>query len=1045
MRFIFPLFQQIEIMQRLLLSSLIVLFGTFGLYAQLITTDPGAPVPSAPLTITFDATEGNAGLAGCGCDVYLHAGLITSASTSGSDWQYTATTWGEANDAWKLTPVANEADHYTYTFSPTLREYFGVPEGEEILQLALVFRDATGDRQGKDVGNQDIFVQVNSGEALALNLTGAPSSETYALGRPLSVSAGTTAEATIELYDNDERLTSVTGTDLNYDVVLTTAGTHVIKVVATAGDEAVTDSFTVTGELQVERLSPATALNEATAGSEVTIAATSYVEAKLVLLLDEEALTTVTADRIEQTVTLPDASVTTYTVMAVYQNDTAYTTVTYLSGPPAVAAAPAGARPGATIMDDGSVLLLLRAPQKEDVFVVGNLNEWTPVASGRMTRTPEGESFWLMIAPGDLPEDGNLLYQYAIDDDGRFADPYSTLVLDPNDDPFIEETTFAGIPDYPTGQASGILTWLRLDAPEYAWEVSDFTAPDPEKMVVYELLIRDFVAAHDYATLVDTIDYLARLGVNAIELMPVSEFEGNISWGYNVSFHMALDKYYGAPEGLKAFVDAAHARGIAVILDVVYNHAFGESSLVRMWPGAQPYAPGEDNPYANVTARHPFNVGYDLNHESPLTREYVKTTVGYWLEEFHVDGFRFDLSKGFTQNFSQDVAAWNAYDASRVAILKDYADAVWSSNPEAYVIMEHLGESREENELAQYGNGMYFWSGSQPHDAYLEAAMGYNEGNKSNFSSALAENRGFDQRSLVAYMESHDEERMMYKNLRYGNAAGSYDVTQLPTALDRVELASTFFYSLPGPKMLWQFGELGYEYPINYCPDGTESNDCRTAPKPIVWEYREDADRQDVYKTISDLLYLRNNYDFFHGDITASDFGSAVKYVHLDSEDGQAAIVGNFDVTETTVTLPMPAAGTYYDYFSGESMTVTGTGSSLTLAPGEYRLYLSREVARGGGSLSTATNAANVARLGFTVSPNPTAGHLNSTFYLQTPARVTATLFDVTGRPVRELFRGDLTAGEQRLEHRLSGLPAGTYFLRLTEGDRAAVRPVIVR
>ncbi len=1027
-------------MQHSLLLSLFLCVGA--LEAQIVTTDPAAPVASQPLTITFDAAQGTAGLQNCGCDVYIHTGVITPASANSSEWQFVPTKWGEANADWKLTPVTGEPNKYTYTFTPSIREYFQVPEDTEIQRIAMVFRDATGDREGKATGGQDIFVDVNSADALSINLLGEPGEATYALGKPLPVTVGTTTEATIQLFDNDSLLTSGTGLELNYAVRLTAPGSHTILAVATSGDQVVRDSFAVRGELVLERLAPSSSVISASPGDVVQISATSYVASSLTIFNGSTVVGSQEGTTISQSVTLPAGEVTTYSIRAEYRGETATTTVTYITGEPAVGEVPLEARPGATRTEDGGLLLVLRAPQKSDVFVVGNLNAWSPVAASRMTRTPNDTTFWLQIPAADLPE-GDLLYQYAIDGQGRYADPYSTLVLDPDDDPFITPATFAGIPAYPTGQAEGSVSWLPLDAPDFSWTADDFDRPEPEKMVVYELLIRDFLADHSYQSLTDTLDYLDRLGINTIELLPVSEFEGNISWGYNPSFHMALDKYYGSPEDLKAFVDAAHARGIAVVLDVVYNHAFGESPLIRMWPGGQSFEPGADNPYANVTARHPFNVGYDLNHESALTREYVKVTLTYWLEEYHVDGFRFDLSKGFTQNQSNEVDSWNRYDASRIAIIKDYADHIWSVDDGAYMIMEHLGESREENELAQYGNGMYFWSGFDPHNAYLEGAMGYLD--NSNIGPVLADNRGFEQRSLVAYMESHDEERMMYKNLQFGNSSGAYNVRDLPTALDRVELASALFYTLPGPKMLWQFGELGYDYSINYCADDRQDEACRTDPKPIGWEYRNQPDRQDVYNTISDLLYLRNNFDFFHGDVTASQFAGQVKYAHLSGSDGQAAVVGNFGVTPTSATGVLPAAGTWYDYFSGETVTVSDPAAGIELAPGEYRVYLSEPIERGGGRLTTGTNEAAVARLAFTVHPNPANDLLRTAFTLERASRVTVTLFDVTGRSVRQLFMGDLPAGPQILDASVSGLPAGPYFLRVTDGGSSAVRQVIVR
>jgi 1,4-alpha-glucan branching enzyme len=105
--------------------------------------------------------------------------------------------------------------------------------------------------------------------------------------------------------------------------------------------------------------------------------------------------------------------------------------------------------------------------------------------------------------------------------------------------------------------------------------------PEKDKLVVYELLVRDFDAGRNYQSIIDRIDYFKNLKINAIELLPVMEFEGNESWGYNTSFHMALDKFYGSSSKLKEMIDVCHQNGI-VILDVALNHAFGRNPMVRM-------------------------------------------------------------------------------------------------------------------------------------------------------------------------------------------------------------------------------------------------------------------------------------------------------------------------------------------------------------------------------------------------------------------------------------------------------------------------------
>jgi 1,4-alpha-glucan branching enzyme len=175
--------------------------------------------------------------------------------------------------------------------------------------------------------------------------------------------------------------------------------------------------------------------------------------------------------------------------------------------------------------------------------------------------------------------------------------------------------------------------------------------------------------------------------------MPVNEFEGNESWGYNPSFYFAADKYYGPAGDLKAFIDACHNRGIAVIIDLVLNHSYGQSPLVQLYFDQGSGKVTADNPWYNVDSPNPvFFWGYDFNHESQATQDFVDRVNRYWLEEFHVDGIRFDFTKGFT-NTSGD---GSAYDPARIAILSRMANEIWSFKEDAYVILEHLAGNQEE-------------------------------------------------------------------------------------------------------------------------------------------------------------------------------------------------------------------------------------------------------------------------------------------------------------------------------------------------------------
>lgn len=443
------------------------------------------------------------------------------------------------------------------------------------------------------------------------------------------------------------------------------------------------------------------------AQASIPIRAAAPATAALRLRVGDSLVTSVAAGE-ELRYTLPAGSAGGVRKMVVFEAATATLaaadTFYYTVKPrPAVAEPPAGTRDGITYLGPDRVRLSLFAPKKDFVYVIGEFNNWTPGAGYLMHRRPDGQGFWLEIS--NLPPGQEVTYQYLVDGSLAVADPYAAKVLDPDHDRFLQ-ASYPGLKPYPA-RATGIVSVLQTAQPAYAWQVRDFKRPDARNLVVYELLLRDFVATRQYKTLADTLSYLKRLGVNAIELMPVTEFSGNDSWGYNPIFYLAPDKAYGPADDLKAFIDQCHAQGIAVILDMVLNQADYEFPYVKMyWDGSKPAA---DNPFFNPQATHPFSVFFDFNHESAATQTLVQRVNRYWLEEFKVDGFRFDLSKGFTQkNSGNNVDSWSAYDAGRVVTWKRIYDQIRQVDTSAYVILEHFADNTEEKELANYG--MMFWA-----------------------------------------------------------------------------------------------------------------------------------------------------------------------------------------------------------------------------------------------------------------------------------------------------------------------------------------------
>jgi 1,4-alpha-glucan branching enzyme len=600
-----------------------------------------------------------------------------------------------------------------------------------------------------------------------------------------------------------------------------------------------------------------------------------------------------------------------------------------------IADLPSGAKQGVTFMNSGtSAVFALFAPGKAFVNVIGDFNAWAPNAASFMKRTPDGNIWWVQI--DNLDPNHEYAYQYLVDGTLKIADPYCEEILDPDNDKYIpvanDPDITVELSEYPTGKTTGIVSSMKANRPVYNWKNQTFARPAKKDLVIYELLLRDFMDANNYTTLKDTVGYLSRLGVNAVELLPITEFEGNLSWGYNPIFYFAPDKYYGTKTGLQAFIDECHSKGIAVIMDMVLNHSFGQSPMVQLYFDQTLQRPALNSPWFNAVPTHPYNVGYDFNHESAATKTFVKNVLKFWMQEYRVDGFRFDLSKGFTQtNYGTSdaaVAAWSGYDAGRVAIWKDYNNFIKSVDPNNfYVILEHFAADTEEKELA--AEGMMMWNNLNA--TMNEASMGWLT--NSNFFRGIYTSHGFPQSDgLVTYMESHDEERMMFKNITYGNASGTYNVKDLITALKRQEMAAAFLFGMPGPKMIWQFGELGYDISIN--------QNGRTGEKPVLWTYNTQPNRLALRNAFTRFINIRKKNNIFNAATITYDFSGAVKFIRLTDGSNTVVIVGNFDVNPQTANVNFGASGNWYDLINANALTtLAGPGYSATLAPGEYHIF----------------------------------------------------------------------------------------------------------
>lgn len=889
-------------------------------------------------------------------------------TVNGTPWQNVIGSWG--NNTGQPALTLDSGTTYKLTLGPNLYSYFGVPTTSTITQICVVFRAASGSPQSADT-----FVPVGS---FQLNLT-APvqnSSTILASGSSFTVSANNTGgNANYTLKSNGSVINNNPSTS-NYTFTQTniTANQNYIL-------EAVQGSSTITKKFSVIVNSGAVA-----------------------------------------------------------------------------AAMPEGLKDGVNYnsTDATKATLVLSAPNKDFIYVAGTFNNWEPNANYAMKKDPTTGKFWLELT--GLTSGTAYSYQYWVGDQTNLpanspaivktADPFSTLVLSPFDDPEIATLgVYPNLPQYPEGQERevSVLQTGPNAFYQYTWSdaTTNFVKPKKKDLVIYEVLVRDFDASRTYQDLINRIDYFKNLNINAIQLMPVMEFEGNESWGYNTVFHLALDKRYGNEAKLKEFIDLCHQNGIAVILDLALNHVYGRSPLNRMWMtdtnnDGWAESTTSENPYCNPTATHSYSVGTDLDHfnePNNLTVNYVKQTIEHWVNNFKIDGFRWDLTKGFTQNCpftgngSAQDACTNNYQADRVAKLKYYADLQWAIDPNFYVIFEHLGTGgsyTEEVEWANYrktGDSDGISKGIMQWRKMTDPYANFVKGNSTNLSGVADATDRF-----IGYAESHDEERIAYKAM---TEAGQ-TLNNLPKILKRLSALGAMHLLVPGPKMIWHFGSLGYDDSIFTCSDGTvntpsggAAGDCKLATKPQnQWtsNWLANVDRKKVYDDWAKMNDMRINENVFENGQHSWNFTTTGR-PRLDvwtSTSPSSTLSYVFVLTNMTNTAfngsaNFPYTGTWYDLMTGTPMNVTSTTMSVSIEADGFRVYGNQEAL-----LEQNTFEKNKVVL----QPNPSSG----TFYINTNAKQVV-IYNLTGQVVQQ-FNGNF---DSSYTYSVDGLNQGVYLVKITD------------
>ena len=642
-------------------------------------------------------------------------------------------------------------------------------------------------------------------------------------------------------------------------------------------------------------------------GDEITVQTQQQATTNVKLYKNDTAVAETGGATLTYTYTPTEAEDIVFKVVATDGSETIEESVSVaVLGETETATRPAGVKNGVNINGNEATFVLF-APNKQSVVLLGDFNEYAP--SNEYMMKKDGNYFWTTVS--GLEEGVEYGYQYLVDGTIKIGDPYATKILDPWNDKWINASVYPNLKAYPSEYTSDIVSVFEINPTEYQWTATGYERPAENSLAIYELLIRDFTTEGSIDAVTAKLDYLETLGVNAIELMPIQEFDGNDSWGYNPCFYFATDKAYGTDEAYKYFIDECHKRGIAVIVDVVFNHATGQHPYAKMWWDAGANKTSSQNPFFNVDAPHNWSVFHDFNHTYAETVNYFDEVLKYWLEEYNVDGFRFDLTKGFVQNPGNYDAG--GYSAQRIGILKHYAQTIRSVDEDAYIIFEHFCDQSEETEL--YNSvGALCWNNNQ-RSGYKQSVLGYTGSSFSDFKKGRVNN-----------IETHDEERIAYDAIKYAQSwAKPWDVLT-----KRLQAVYAFHFLTPYPKMMWQFGELGYDVSI-------EENG-RTGKKPVRWNYYDDANRKALYDAMSKIISWRTDNEDYYGQDnltvhtwSVGDAQMGGKVLVMD----RVIVVANFNNSQSTTSVNVPSAGEWTNLMTGEKVQL-GSSHSFTLGASDY-------------------------------------------------------------------------------------------------------------
>lgn len=539
-----------------------------------------------------------------------------------------------------------------------------------------------------------------------------------------------------------------------------------------------------------------------------------------------------------------------------------------------------------------SVEFKLFAPYNKGAALKGDFSGWDEIP---MEKGDDG----YFRTTVDL-EDGAYQYKFRVQSKSWFFEPDEWVDVN---DPYLTDI------DDPS--QNGVVRIKDGDRiiDTYVWNHDDKPLPGDHELVIYEVHVHDFSGGEDdpnlrgrYEHVVEKLDYIQELGINAIELMPVKEYPGDYSWGYNPRYFFASESSYGTTADLKNLVDECHARGIRVIMDGIYNHSEASSPLTQIdhdyWYYHEPRDPDNNwGPEFNYE-HHDDNLGV-----KPAWK-FIGDTVEFWISEYHIDGIRYDAAR---QIDNYDFMHWAVNRTKETAGTKPF-----------FNIAEHIPETASITNVD--GPMDSCW-----HDSFYHTIKAHICGDRFDLGELEdvidCRRQGFmGATNVVNYLTNHDHERMMVE-------LSNRDIFD-EAAFRRIRLGGAILMTAVGVPMLWMGEEFGSYQPLD--PE----------PSKIDWQLLKNDTNKNLFEYFKGLTRLRRenhalytaNVEFFHED----DEAKVVGYVRWNDEGSRVAVVANFsDAFLQGYHLPgFPGAGRWHEWTRDYDVDAGEDG--LTVDLGEY-------------------------------------------------------------------------------------------------------------